>query len=165
MPAMTRVTVSHVEPAMRRLSLWGAKLRDWPVLWEQIGRAFADAEASLFESEGADGGGENTPWAQLDENYAARKAQLYPGKPILQASGELEESLTDPERAMRLVAPDVLLYGSDVTTADGWNLAELHYAGTSKMPARNPLISIVRQREIARTALAFHTRYPKAAQI
>lgn len=164
MPALVRVAVAGVRPAMRRLSLYGAKLRDWPLLWEEIGRGFAEAEVKLFESEGADGGGENTPWADLSESYAEAKAALHPGKPILQADGDLMESLTDPERAMHLTAPDVMLYGSDITVAGGWNLGELHYRGTSKMPPRNPLVSMVRQREIARTALAEHTRYPKAAE-
>lgn len=155
-----RITTAHVRPAMRRISLYGRKLAAWPMFWEELGRLFAEAEARLFQSEGAIGGGKNTPWRPLSVDYAASKSVLFPGKTILVASGELEASLTDPAKAIRLAAPDVMVFGSDVTTPDGrWSLAELHYMGTSRMPARNPLISLTRQRELAQGLLAEWIRY------
>lgn len=149
-----RVAVSPtLDRAVRRLQLYAEHLSSWPILWVEIGHALADAEREWFESEG-DGS-----WKPLDPDYAARKAQLFPGKTILRATDELFESLTDPTKAMTLAGPDSLLFGSDVTVGN-YKLAALHQEGTSKMPARKPFVSIVKQREIVRAATARHVRYP-----
>lgn len=150
---LVRIAVSPTaNKAARRLRLYAKKLSAWPVLFVEIGRAFAEAEAQWFQTEG-DGS-----WKPLSERYAERKAALYPGRTILVASGELEKSLTNSARAVKLVGPDVFTYSSDVDV-NGYNLAELHQAGTDTMPVRKPIISIRKQREIARRLTLEHVQY------
>jgi len=151
---LTRVAVSPTaDKAVRRLQLYAKKLSSWPILWVEIGHALADAERTWFETEG-DGS-----WKPLSEDYARRKAQLYPGKTLLVASEELQKSLTDPSRAMSLAGPDTLLFGSDVTVGQ-YKLSALHQTGAGNLPVRKPLISINKQRAIVRRLTAEHVRYP-----
>lgn len=159
---LTHIAVSPtLDSAVRRLSAYGVKMRDWPLVWEEIGTAFAQAELELFQTEGAQHGGSNTPWAQLKDSTLESKSKLWPGTTILVASGELEASLTEKDRAMHVLGPDVMLWRSDVTTPDGrWNLAALHYTGTRYMVPRNPIINIRYQRELARVAVEKLVIYP-----
>jgi hypothetical protein len=151
--ADVRIAVSPtLDRAVRRLRLYGKKLSSWPVLFVEIGEAFAEAEREWFQTQG-DGS-----WKPLSKAYAERKAKLYPGKTILVASGELEKSLTDTLRAIRLIPPDMFTFGSDVEV-NGYSLAELHQSGTERMPVRKPIISIRKQREIARTLTLRHVKY------
>lgn len=143
-----RIAVSPSVPRTeRRLTLYGEQLADWPVFWAEVAIAFAQAEQEWFESQG-----EGT-WAPLNPEYAARKAELFPGKTILRATDTLYDSLTDTSQAAHLAGPDAMVFG----TTDP--VAQYHYDGTPKMPKRNPLISIVKQREIARSLLESHVAY------
>lgn len=144
----TRIAVSPGLPRTERnLTLYGQQLDNWPLLWGEVAIALTEAERDWFETEG-DGG-----WKPLSPRYAETKERLYPGRTILRRTDELYESLTEPSRAARLAGPDALVFGSDDPVAG------YHYDGTEKMPKRNPLISIVKQREIVRGLLEAHVRY------
>ncbi len=148
-----RIAVSPTaDKAARQLRLYAKKLSSWPILFAEIGIALAEAEAEWFQTEG------EGSWKPLSKAYAARKAQLFPGQTILVASGELRDSLTNAGRAMRLVGPDAMMYASDVEV-NGHNLADLHQGGATNLPVRKPIISIRRQREIARRLTLTHVKY------
>lgn len=82
----------------------------------------------------------NKPWAALTDAYAKVKARKWPGKPILRASGEMQDTV----RIYRDGA------GFSVETAF---YGIFHQFGTSKMVARPwlgvPEISLQRLTEIA----------------
>lgn len=80
-----------------------------------------------FDTEGgfASGG-----WAPLSSDYADRKAVMYPGKGILQATGALKQAASRPTRVQ---TPSSLTLSIDDPKL------EYHQEGTSRMPAR-PLV-------------------------
>jgi phage gpG-like protein len=71
----------------------------------------------------------------LSEAYRVRKAKLYPGKGILEASGDMKRALTVPGSYGNV---DILEHNSLVL---GTNLdyAVYHQHGTSRMPKRKPI--------------------------
>lgn len=130
------VVVKGISTANRKLEAFAAKLEAPLPMFEEISRELAVAEQAWFTSEGSGS------WEPLSLAYAEQKASKFPGQPILVASGELRDWLTNPAKAMKLVGPDVMQWINDRATPDGrWNLAELHRDGTDKMPARDPIVS------------------------
>lgn len=107
-------------------------LSDLRPLWPPVIEEFYLIETEQFDSEGAAGG---ERWAPPSDPYAARKAQSFPGAPILQAEGDLRASLTDPEAADAVLQPreDELIIGTRVP------YAMAHQRGTSRMPRRPPI--------------------------
>lgn len=129
------VVVKGITQANDKLEAFAAKLEAPVPMFEEISRELAAAEQQWFSSEGAGS------WEPLSLEYAERKAQEFPGQPILVASGELRDWLTNPAKAMHLETPNVMQWVNDRSTPDGrWNLAELHRDGTDKMPARDPVV-------------------------
>lgn len=103
---------------------------DMSPAFEQIADDFYEIERRQFASEGVYGSG---GWKPLSPGYAARKSVLYPGKPILQATGALFESLTGGRGAVKKVSRDELLLSTDDEKAP------FHQRGTRKMPQRRPV--------------------------
>lgn len=95
-------------------------------LWERFGEEFYTQETSLFNSQ---------PWAPLSPAYAERKRQTVGDKPILRATDALYKSLTQQGATGNIHRVNDLdaEFGSDDFKAI------LHFTGTSKMPARDPL--------------------------
>lgn len=95
----------------------------------------ADFQASIwkrqFDQEGAYTGAGR--WAALSESYGAWKQRHYPGKPILQLSGDLYDSMTSRPFGIDVVDDDLMVIGTGVP------YASYHQNGTEKMPAR-PMI-------------------------
>lgn len=122
-----------------RLSAGIAKLAeragDWRGAWPRLTGHLADALARQFESLGASGGGER--WAPLSAAYARRKEQIYPGQPLLQASGRLFQSLTGSTGdTLRETEALKLRFGTRVA------YASLLHSGTRRgLPAR-PLLNL-----------------------
>lgn len=145
-PGRPTVSVANADNVVRRISAYGRKLEDWPMLWAEVSQSYADAERAWFKSEG------EGSWPELKPATVAYKARHFPGRPILVRTGELRASLT--EHLALMVEADVLLIGTEVE----W--AEFHVTGTRVMPKRDPRIPIVHARELARTAMAEHARYP-----
>jgi hypothetical protein len=79
----------------RALALLVAGLTDLRPFWPLVVPVFIRWMAEQFETEG-EWGGEH--WAPLSPDYLARKMQLYPGKPILQATGDLRQAASRPRR-------------------------------------------------------------------
>jgi hypothetical protein len=141
------VVVKGISAANRKLESYAAKLAAPTAMFEEIAQELSAAEQDWFSSEG------NGTWEPLSLEYAERKAQEWPGQPILVASGELRDWLVNPAKAMRMTSPDSMQWVNDRSTPDGrWNLAELHRDGTDKMPKRDPVVPESRLNEIALAA-------------
>ena len=81
----TRSTVNSGTDALAE------QAQDWRAVWPGISGCLAQAVGQQFEAEG--GRGPHDRWAPLSDAYARRKQKLYPGRPLLQASGRLWQSL------------------------------------------------------------------------
>ena len=149
-----RVVVRGVKDLTRKLSAYSAKLLTPALMWEEIKAELAAAEMAWFEAEG-----EGT-WQPLSEEYAGRKAEQFPGKPLLVAEGDLRDWMTNPGMAARITSPDTLQWVNGRSTPAGrWNLAELHRDGTPKMPARNPVVPLDRLVGLAVAAARVQARW------
>lgn len=108
-------------------------LSDLRPLYPPVIEEFYRIEAEQFASEGAAGG---QRWQPLTRPYAARKEREFGAQPILQASGDLMASLTDPEAldAVLSLQPQELAMGTRNPTAV-W-----HQRGTKRgLPRRPPI--------------------------
>lgn len=79
----------------RALTLLLAGLTDLRPFWPLVVPVFIRWMREQFESEGDWGGAH---WAPLSPDYLAWKMQRYPGKPILQATGDLRQAASRPRR-------------------------------------------------------------------
>lgn len=95
-------------------------------LWERFGREFYRQETAHFAAE---------PWVPLSPAYAQRKQEIFGNKPILRATDALFMSLTQQGASGNIhrVNRDGAEFGSSDFKA------MLHFTGTPRMPARNPL--------------------------
>ena len=114
----------------RTLERFELGVRDASPAFEKIGDSLARAERQQFRSQGAYGSG---GWAPLSPRYAAWKARHYPGRPILQRSGDLMESLTVRPFGVDIVESQFAVFGSGV------DYGLYHQQGTDSMPRRRPV--------------------------
>ena len=114
----------------RTLARFADNVADATSLWDVLADRFARLERRQFDSEGAYGSG---GWAPLSPAYAAWKAAAYPGKPILERSGDLRESLTVRPFGIEVLEPGFMVVGS------GIDYGRFHQAGTDRMPRRRPV--------------------------
>lgn len=148
------VKISGVKAIKGRLAAYEAKMLAPVDMWEEIARELSAAEHSWFEAEG------EGSWAPLSVEYAAAKAAEFPGRPILQATGDLLDWMTNPAMAMKMPAPDIMEWVNAYTTPDGkWNIAQLHRDGTPKMPARNPVVPTERLHALSLAAAKMHAAW------
>ena len=107
---------------IRKLQRFGVNLDDATGMWPHIAADFCRREERKFAVEGPG-------WAELSEEYARKKAKRFPGKPILQATGNLKDSFTNPGRAIQSLGPKHLELGTDVHYAryhqDGFHVSKL----------------------------------------
>lgn len=95
MPEGFFAEIEGLAESERAFALLLAGLTDLRPFWPLVVPTFIRWMRQQFDSEG-DWGGEH--WAPLSPDYLARKMQLYPGKPILQATGELRRAASTPRR-------------------------------------------------------------------
>jgi phage gpG-like protein len=113
----------------RGIARFADGLSDYRPIWPIIEDDFYAQVKDQFKTEGEEGGDK---WAALSEEYAEYKEAHFPGKPILQRTGDLMASLTnanDPN-AVRIEERKALTLGSRIP------YAIYHQKGTKKMPAR-----------------------------
>jgi len=93
--------------------------------------AMADHQATVntqqFNSRGGYGSG---GWAPLSPAYAAWKSKHHPGKPLMELSGDLRDSLTKRPFGIDVIKSDGMVIGTQVS------YAPYHQHGTPTMPAR-----------------------------
>jgi len=94
----------------------------------------ADHQATVwrrnFNSEGSYNSG---GWSPLSADYGAWKAKNYPGKRILELTGDLKDSLTSRPFGVDEITDTKMIIGTAV------DYAKYHQQGTANMPARPPI--------------------------
>lgn len=119
---------------------------DFTPCFNDMAKAFYEFETKVFDSQGFHGdiGG----WLPLSSKYAEWKRKFFPGKKILELTGELKDSLTEEGAKGNVteISPTAMTLGSTlrVGKTGKWNLARLHQEGTKYMPKR-PMINFDRQ--------------------
>jgi phage gpG-like protein len=111
-----------------------AHVRDFrPRIWPKINERFSEIMIEQFATGG--GAGASGTWAPIGKAYGAWKELHYPGKPILQLTGTLYESLASGASAYSVhnETPDSFERGTTV------QYAGFHQKGTKNMPARPPI--------------------------
>lgn len=88
--------------------------------------------ARHFKAEG--GGSPSGRWEPLSPSYAARKQRRFPGRPILEATGLLKESLVGSGTG------SIVVYGArSVFVGSAVSYGIYHQTGTGSMPRRAPI--------------------------
>ena len=112
-----------------------------------------------FSSEG------EPAWAPLSPRYAARKARRYPGKPILQATGAMMDSLTTNSApgSVYELTPTSLTVGSELSVGK-WCLPLIHYSSAPR--ANIPPRPMIRLRKGAKSRIgkAFRRHFEAEAK-
>jgi phage gpG-like protein len=106
-------------------------LRDWRDFWPQVKTFLREVVAEQFSSQGGKGPGGQ--WPELSKEYAQRKAKQYPGRPVLQRTGTLYNSLAAAaggDIAVDERGPLQFRWGTSLL------YAHYHQTGTRRMPAR-----------------------------
>lgn len=107
-----------------------------PVMWDLAEHVRTTVFRRTFDQQGLDG----ARWASLSPRYAAHKARVRPGRPILQFDGDLVESMTTPRGGIAEAWDTGFTVGTDVP------YARFHQDGTPTMPAR-PMVGPLQQRD------------------
>ncbi|HWQ55679.1 MAG TPA: hypothetical protein VN442_18475 [Bryobacteraceae bacterium] len=97
----------------RGIARFADGVTDYRPIWGVIEDDFYAQEKDQFKSEGAEGG---ERWQELSPEYAGWKEAHFPGKPILERTGDLVGSLTQPNHPMgvRIEERKTLTLGSRV---------------------------------------------------
>lgn len=108
-------------------------ITDFRNIWPAVTTEFYNIETEQFQSEGARG--VTGRFAPLSSPYKKFKEIHFPGKPILEATGALRESLTSPDGLDSILRPgrDELVIGS------GLPYAVFHQRGAGRLPRRPPI--------------------------
>lgn len=116
------------------------RMRDVSDAWPDCVEAIFEHESEVFRNEGETA--EHAPWAPLSDSYAAWKARVAPGKPILQLTSRLRRQLTgESGDHYERREPTRLTIGSDYIISGGADLGGIHAVGRQlppPMPARPP---------------------------
>lgn len=133
------VTVDGIETLQRGFNRL-EKLDDWRSVWPNVIQEFHLIEAEQFDSEGAAGSGK---WTPLKAVYAEFKEAHFPGKPILQATSDLRDSLVDSEAfgAITRISEQELVLGTSVP------YAIFHQRGTRRGLPQRKVISLSEQQK------------------
>jgi phage gpG-like protein len=130
MPATLRFSIEGEKPFLVQLDRFQENFRTAEPAFE----AMADFQATIwkrqFDQEGAYTG---TRWSALSPAYGRWKQRHYPGKPILQLSGDLYDSMASRPFGTEIISHDQMVIGTGVP------YAAYHQHGTETMPAR-PII-------------------------
>ena len=91
-------------------------IADYRPIWSVIEADFYAQVARQFQSEGTAGG---EGWKELSKDYGEWKEAHFPGKPILQRTGDLIDSLTNPNsvNGVRVEERKTLTLGSTLAYA------------------------------------------------
>lgn len=147
MGAAVRITGAGFDPFQLVLESWENRLDDSEPVFQAMADQFGKTMKTKFAKEGAHGGAR---WAPLSPGYAAWKQRAYPGKPILQLTGLLHESLIKRPFGVEEVWSKGMVVGTAV------EYAKYHQNGTDQMPAR-PIIGKPTQQEMKTFASTLHS--------
>jgi phage gpG-like protein len=130
MAARLTLTMHGEAQVDRTLARYADNVQDATDLWGELADRFASANRRQFASEGRYGSG---GWPELSPAYAKTKARKYPGKPILEASGDLMESLTSRPFGVEALLPGSMVVGSGIP------YGRYHQQGGGNLPRRRPV--------------------------
>lgn len=124
-------TFAGTKQLERSLKNLGTSLENFTRAYERIADDYYDTMKRVFESEG---GEIEHPWKPLTESTQKAKDSEFPGRGILERTGELKASLTDKSapNAVCEISPSGLVIGSNVRTKSGIPLMRLHQYGWNK---------------------------------
>lgn len=123
-----KLAVTRVSGASEDMS---AKVGSNPSLWDRWHKAFFAAEIDLFASHGASG--KSGAWPALSPKYAAWKARVFPGRPIMRATGAMMQSLvkTGPGHVFKPTSTSLEIGTNEKA---GW-----HWEAVGNRPARKAI--------------------------
>lgn len=104
---------------------------DFRSVWPFVIRWFYETEREQFASEGNKGS--TGKWKPLTSKYFAWKEKNFPGKPIMQRTGKLFESLTEFESPDAIVRPEK----TELTIGTQTEYAIFHQQGGDRLPKRS----------------------------
>lgn len=122
--SLLEIELVGFDEAEKNLRGFAATMLDLRPFWPLVVPIFIVWMSEQFSSEGQWGG---EAWAPLSADYAAYKAERFPGKSILIRTGALRRAASSPSR---LATP------SSLTLSIVDPVIEYHQDGTTKMPAR-----------------------------
>ncbi len=111
----------------RGISRYGDAVRDFSPVWDQIRNDFHRIESEQFDSQGSRAG---HPWAPLSPTYEAWKAKHFPGRSILQLTGQMWGEFAVGVGMQTTIEPMRL------TMTPSMQRAVYHQQGTRTMPQR-----------------------------
>lgn len=132
MPLYIKMNLDGVGEMTRRINGVSKVVKNLRPAWKKIGEDFRKTEEKVFNAQGAYGS--RAGWRPLTLKYRDWKQTRYPGKPILQATGALKNSLTKkgPGHVEIIRKHSITLGSSDPKF-------KYHQKGTKKMVARPPI--------------------------
>lgn len=116
----------HAESAIRRMREMERRSKDFKAVFRWAKKQLQLANSENFSTSGMPVGG----WAPLNADYSAWKAVHYPGRPPMQATGNLRASLTTLNGPANKIGLKEAQFGTDV------EYARFHQYGTTRMPKR-----------------------------
>ena len=136
-----------------------ANIDDLSPAFERVAAIVLEGERAAFA---AQGGYQNNPnWPELSPAYKKWKDAHYPGKGILERTGALRTMMEGGPGMTRRISRHEMELRFGGIRVGSYDLAALHQTGTTRMPARKPLLlSRIQQGEIIR-ALAKHINQEK----
>jgi phage gpG-like protein len=139
-------TIEGVTQLSRNLLILASRVKDWTPAFE----ATAYELKNLFSGEVFDTEGSviEESWAPLSKAYAYRKAQKYPGKGILEATGKMRNGF------MTLWRPDMAAVWNEV---EYFKYHQSNQPRTSNLPRRVMMKLAGAQREMV--VKIFHTYF------
>ena len=87
------ITVSGDAQLERAFNLMASRIEDWRPIWDDISTIWYIAEQAYYSTEGLGA------WPQLSDGYKKWKEKHYPGRQILELTGDLKASLSSKTAA------------------------------------------------------------------
>ena len=113
-----------------------AAVKDWRPAFKQIAADFYKVEKQQFETQGS----RKSAWEALSPKYALYKNRHFPGKKILERTGELKKSLTTASGvdSVYVETYQELRVGAE-SKVGSWHQHGVPEDVGSRMPARRPM--------------------------
>lgn len=130
----TRLTFSFYGDKQldRTLARMADNIGDARPVWNVLADRFVALERRQFSSEGGHASG---GWAPLSEKYGEWKHAHYPGKKILELTGDLKDSLTRRPLGVEVLEPGFMVIGSNVD----YGAYHQHGNPAGNLPQRRPV--------------------------
>jgi len=126
------ITLDGVGTINKRINKVSKSIKDISPSFKKIAQDFRETEGKVFSGQGAYGS--RPGWIPLAPLYKEWKSRHYPGKPILQVTGDLRNSLAEKgKNHVEIITNKSLTIGSSDPKMK-W-----HQKGTKKMPSRPPV--------------------------